>query len=101
MYCDIMLKRDVPYGQKIWMDKSQLNDILKWLNKIESYKGTKLFELSGDLYEKRVLELIKDQPLDILDADFEENPYSLNPVVQYKHQDSGVFKTRYRNDRRR
>lgn len=79
-----MLKRDVPYGQKVWLSKPQLSDILKWLNKIESYKGTKLFKLTGDIYEKKVLELIKDQPLDILDAEFEENAYSLNPVVQYK-----------------
>jgi len=44
----------------------------------------KLFKLTGEKYEKKVLDLIKNQPLDILDAEFEENSYSLNPVIQYK-----------------
>ena len=101
MYCDIMLKRDVPYGQKVWMTKPELKETLKFLNGLQSYKGKKLFKLTGDIYEKKVLEIIKDLPLTIIDAEFEENPYTLNPVVQYKDRDGKILKTRYKNGRRR
>jgi len=57
--------------------------------------------LTGDIYEKKILNIMKDAQLLIIDAEFEENEYTLEPVVQVKDKEGNILKTRYKNERRR